>query len=151
VNVPLAFGEEFKIQFKDTIDGLKDKIKDIVKMAKQVEVMAIIDNTIPLDLGFNIKALNAAKQPLGIAITQLKDSVIKSCDISGKAQKSILVLSLKETKAGDLALLDGLEFGVSASNTSTTAGMALNSKQYFIVELRVVIPNGIHYDPNAKK
>jgi hypothetical protein len=151
VNVPLAFGEEFKIQFKDTIVGLKDKLKDIVKVAKQVEVMAIIDNSIPLDLGFGIKALDAAKQPLGVAITNLKDSVIKSCDISGKAQKSILVLSLKETKAGDLALLDALQFGVSASNTSTTAGMPLNSKQYFIVELRVVIPNGIHIDPNAKK
>ena len=151
VNVPLAFGEEFKIQFKDTIDGLKDKLKDIVKMAKQVQVMAVIDNSIPLDLGFKIKAFDAAKQPLGVAITHLKDSVIKSCDITGKAQKSILVLSLKETTAGALASLDALEFGVSASNTSTTAGMALNSKQYFIVELRVVIPNGIHFDPNAKK
>jgi hypothetical protein len=151
VNVPLAFGEEFKIQFKDTIDGLKDKLKDIVKMAKQVEVMAVIENSIPLDLGFKIKAFDAAKQPLGVAITHLKDSVIKSCDISGKTQKSILVFSLKETTAGALASLDALEFGVSASNTSTTAGMALNSKQYFIVELRVVIPNGIHFDPNAKK
>lgn len=151
VNVPLAFGEVFKIQFKDTIAGLKIKLTDIVKFANQVEVMSIIENSIPLDLGFSIKALDAAKQPLGVAITQLKDSIIKSCDISGKAQKSILVLSLKETKAGDLALLDALEFKVSASNTSTTAGMALNSKQYFAVELRVVIPNGIHIDPATKK
>jgi hypothetical protein len=142
INVPLDFGEEFKIQYNDTITGIKDKLDELTKYTNQLDLIAIIDNQIPMDLNFEVIPLDYANHIIsGVKITT-SDS-IKSCNIDGTAQKSLINLNISETAEGSLKQLTSMVLKVSASKNSTIAGMPLKSNQYFTIDLRMKIPNGI--------
>lgn len=148
LNVPLDFGTEFNINYTDTLISLKEKLKDIINYTRKVEVIAIIQNKIPLNLNFEVKPLNASNQEItGISI-ESADS-IKSCNIDGTAQTSNLNLSIKETINGSLDQLDAFAFKIFATKSSTIAGMPLKVDQYITLEIRVRIPEGITVNPGS--
>ena len=150
VNVPLSFGIDFTIQYKDTIGDLKKQLADILKYARQVDVIAIIENSIPAELSFDAKPLNSANAIIsGVNVTTL--GKIKSGNVDGTAQTSKVTFSLRETATGALDLLDALALNISAKTNITIAGIPLNANQYITVELRIVIPKGITINPSTKK
>ncbi len=142
LNVPLDFGTEFNINYADTLISLKEKLNDIIKYTRQIEVIAIINNTIPLNLNFEVKPLNVLNQEISGITIESEDS-ITSCNIDGTAQKSNLNLTIKETENGSLDQLDAFAFKVFATKSSTIAGMPLKVDQYITLEIRVRIPDGI--------
>jgi len=150
VNVPLSFGIDFTIQYKDTITGLKKQLIDILKYARQVDIIAIIENSIPAELTFDAKPLNSANAIIsGVNVTTL--GKIKSGNLDGTAQTSKVTFSLRETSTGALDLLDALGLNIAAKTNITIAGIPLNANQYITVELRIVIPKGITVDTSTKK
>lgn len=145
-NVPLDFGTEFNINYTDTLISLKEKLKDIINYTRKIEVIANIQNTIPLNLNFDVKPLNVLNQEItGISI-ESADS-IKSCNIDGTAQTSNLNLTIKETVNGSLDQLDTFAFKIYAAKSSTIAGMPLKVDQFITLEIRVRIPDGITVNP----
>jgi len=149
VNVPLDFGKDFKIQYLDTISNLKKNLEQIIKLSKQVEFTAIIDNQIPLDLNFEIVPLDISKQIIsGISVST--PQTINSCNVNGTSQRSTLNLTIKETASGALNQLDALQIKVSATKNSAIAiaNIPLKSTQSMTVQLSVKVPKGITITQN---
>jgi hypothetical protein len=142
IHVPLDFGTEFKLQYSDTLTNLKPKLAEIIKYTRQFEVIAAVENKIPLDLNFEVIPLDEFNHVIaGITITTT-DS-IKSCNIDGTPQLSSINMNINETTAAALDRLNAFRFVIFATKNSTVAGMSLRTDQYFMLELRVQIPKGI--------
>ncbi len=149
INVPLNFGSEFKIQYGDTITNLNSKIVQIIKYTRQVELMAIFENKIPLDLNFEVKPLDSSKRILSGITIETSDS-IKSCNIDGTPRSSLLNLKINETTTGALDKLDGFILKIWAMKNSTIAGMPLKTDQFITLEMRMRIPDGITISNSTK-
>ncbi|MEI7676114.1 MAG: DUF4621 domain-containing protein [Bacteroidales bacterium] len=142
-NVPLSFDKDFELSYTDVVSNLKKDLVDVVKYAKQVQLIAVITNSIPLNLTLNLTLLDSNKNPIPtseIEITQM--GTIKSCNIADKsASVNNLNLGFKEIVAGSLSKLDAISFHVSAKATSSV--IPLNASQTIGVSFKVKIPNGL--------
>lgn len=147
LNIPLDFGTEFNICYTDTLISLKEKLQEIIKYTRQVDVMAIVDNKIPLDMNFNVVPLDSLKREISGISIESADS-IKSCNIDGSVQRNYLNLKISETSEGALDNLDAFAFKISAFKNSTIAGMPLKTDQYISLEIRVRIPDGLTINQN---
>jgi len=142
VNVPLSFGKDFQLQYADTIKDLHTSLADILTKTHAIDIIAIVENSIPLELSLNATALSASKGLIsGVSITS--PDKIKSGNANGTAQTSTITISLRETTADALTQLDKLVLNITAKNNSTVAGIQLNAEQYIKMELRVRVPKGI--------
>jgi len=142
VNIPIDFGKNFSILFLDTIGDLKNGLKEIVKMTKQVEMTAFVDNQIPLNLNFEVIPMDISNKVLSGISVSAPDTIL-ACNSNSTARRSTLQLVLKETVAGSLSKMNALQFKVWAKKTSAVAGILLNANQSVIVEMRVKIPKGL--------
>ena len=153
VNVPLSFGKDFVLQYMDTIGDLKKEFKDVLKYTRQIEILASVENAIPLELTMEATALNSSNGIIdGIIITS--PDKIKPCNVDGTKttpQTTQITVKLTETKTGALDLMDGLKLKIFAKSNSTVAGIQLNPDQYIKLGLRVRIPKGLTYNPNSNK
>ena len=147
VNVPLDFGEEFRIQYRDTISDLKKDLEDYVEYVNEINIVAIVKNEIPIDLTLTMFPLDESNNVISGIDLNTEDQIIKSCNIDGSAQTSIITLGIKETETGALDRLNAFDFTINASKNSTVAGIPLKSDQTVEIELRVKIPGGITIDP----
>ncbi|MCE5331698.1 MAG: hypothetical protein LLF95_06105 [Bacteroidales bacterium] len=146
VNVPLDFGENFRIQYRDSISDLKEDLKDYIEYVNEIDIVAIVANEIPMDLTLTMSPLDESNNIIS-GITLNTADKIRSCGIDGSAQTSIITLGIKETEAGALGRLNAFDFTVNASKNSTVAGIPLKSDQTVEIELRVRIPEGITISP----
>ncbi len=111
----------------------------MVKYSNCFDIVATIENQIPLDLNFELIPLNAANQLIS-GITVSSADTIRSCNIDKSVRKSILNVEIKETEEGSIKLLDGIGFKVWATKNSTVAGMPVKSNQYFTIYLKIPYP-----------
>lgn len=146
INVPMDFGKDFKIQYRDTIIDLKKSLADYTGFSKKVDLIAIIKNGIPMDLGFTLAALDDNNNPINGITFDTKEK-IKSCAIDAKPQTSIFTLGIRETEKDALSKLNAIDFTINANKNSTVAGIPLKSDQSVEIEIRVRIPDGITLKP----
>ena len=147
MNIPLDFGTNFNLCYNDTLINLKEKFQEIINFTRKVDVIAIIENKIPMDLNFEVVALDSLNREIqGIEI--ISNDSIKSCNIDGSVNLNNLNLTINETQNSALNLLDAFAFKVSASKNTTVAGLPLKTDQYISLEIRVRIPDGIKINQN---
>lgn len=146
VNVPLDFGEDFRIQYRDTISDLQKDLSKYVEYANKIDIVVVVSNEIPLDLGLTLVPLDASNNVIPGLTLNVTDK-IKSCDLNGNAQISLITLGLHEVEEGALSKLNAFDYKINASKNSTVAGIPLNASQTVGIELRVRIPGGITIDP----
>ena len=147
VNVPLSFGEDFHLEYTDTIGGLSESLGDFLPYIKNLDVRIVVQNEIPLDLDLSLEALDDRGTPLeGVDLSA--DATIGACNADGSAKESRLNLTLKETEDGALAYLDALKLVVSATQDHTVAGMPLKDSQGLSLSLSVMLPEGLTLDLN---
>lgn len=48
--VPMTFGPQLSILYRDTVDNLAKDIRDFVDKVQEVKILATVDNTVPLTL-----------------------------------------------------------------------------------------------------
>ena len=150
VNVPLSFGKDFVFQYIDTLSDLKKQLTDILKYARQVDILVSVENSIPLELTLEATALSSSKGIVdGVVITSPDKA--KPGNADGTAQISKITIELRESKTGALDLFDALKLKISAKSNSTVAGIQLNPNQYIRLDLRVRVPKGLTYNPNSTK
>lgn len=142
INVPFDFGQNFKIQYRDTISDLQKNLSDFVDYANQIDIVAVVKNQIPMDLGLNLIPLDENNKVITGITMNTKDK-IKSCDLNGNSQTSLITLGLTETVSGALSKLNAFDYTVNASKNSTVAGLPLKASQTVGIELRVRIPKGL--------
>ena len=59
INVPLEF-ENLRIFYNDTIEDLSSDLADITDKVKHLEISAVVDNAIPVDLTLSVEPRNEA-------------------------------------------------------------------------------------------
>ena len=141
VHVPFDFGENFHILYLDTIKNLNKNMDQSDKLTNQLELVADIDNKIPLNLDFVVVPLDNLMQEIKdvVSIT----GIIKACNSDGSSVKSSINLVLKETVAGSIKKIDALQLKATATKNSAVAGMLLNANQSMTVKVRIKLPKGI--------
>ena len=145
VNVPLSFGKDFQLQYADTIKDLQTSLADILTKTHSIDIIAIVENSIPLELSLNATALSASKGLIsGVSITspdKIKSGNVDPITLKTTPQTSTILISLKETTTDALVQLDKLVLNITAKNNYSVS--PLNAEQYIKIELRVRIPKGI--------
>ena len=135
-------GSNFKVQYNDTITNLQSRLAEIIKYAREVNISTVFENKIPLNMAFEAIPLDINNKTLtGITVTST-DS-IKSCNIDGTASQSTVKLNIKETTTGALDKLNALRFKITATKSTTIAALPLKTSQYFIMDIKVMIPDGL--------
>lgn len=62
--VPMTFGPQLSILYRDTVDNLAKDIRDFVDKVQEIKILATVDNTVPLTLQAAAIAVDGQKQPL---------------------------------------------------------------------------------------
>lgn len=141
VIVPLEF-EAININYKDTIDNLRDDLSDVSGKITHAELKVIgtVSNLIPVDLHLSVNPMDVAGNILeGVKVVVTTDNertnengkeyIIGACVEEGKATDTKIVIALTST-GNDLQELENLELYVHASATETQGGVSLKKTQY---------------------
>jgi hypothetical protein len=161
VNVPLTFGKNFNIIYQDTINNLKESLSQFAKYAKQVDLVAIVKNGIPLNLGLEMTPLDSNGEiidsdSISLNISDyIKAGTYNETSTSTNTIETPISLGIKDnTKNGDgFTKINGFIIKISATvsdDQSTVNGVPLKSDQSVGLDLRVSIPKGITIDLSGK-
>lgn len=142
IRIPFDFGKEFLLNYQDSVVGIQKNLVDIVNKISTCDLIAEIDNQIPMVFDFDIKPLDPNLNLItGLSIS--KPDSVKAGNVDGSPQRSRIFIKIKEISEGALAKLDGFEIKLSAKRNSTIAGIPLRPDQYFTLKLGIGLPNGI--------
>ena len=142
--VPMSFGPQLSILYRDTIDNLLKDIEDFVDKVHELKVEATVDNTVPIELQASAVAVDRNLQPLSgvevsapgvIAPGRGDEPVVSTFDVV-----------IREMQAGALAQVDGLILEIRASNTAETSGIAATPQQYVQLRMKLRVPGGLTAD-----
>lgn len=148
IDIPLDFGSNLKIVYKDSIDDLHSDLEDID--FKKAVIAVTADNAIPLQLeikennvtvkDFNGNVMDDIKVTVEGTIAESKD---------GKAvATSQLTITIEETKEGAIRNLEEIVFKVTAVPGQAT-NVQLRSDQWLqLKDMKLKVPNGIKIDLN---
>ena len=148
VHVPLTFGPDLQVIYRDTIDDFNSDIKDYVKYVTEVVMEMEVENTIPLGMVCRAVALDVD----GRALSGIEVSTPQPIEAAGwDGNNTTLVMSaftieLKETVAGTMEQLDGLALEITADANEGVEGASLKNNQYLRLSGKMRIPGGITVD-----
>lgn len=148
VHVPLTFGPDLQVVYRDTIDDFNSDIKDYVKYVTEVVMEMEVENTIPLGMVCRAVALDVD----GKALSGIEVSTPQAIEAAGwDGNNTTLVTSnftieLKETVAGTMEQLDGLALEITADANEGVEGASLKNNQYLRLSGKMRIPGGITVD-----
>lgn len=148
VHVPLTFGPDLQVIYRDTIDDFNSDIKDYVKYVTEVVMEMEVENTIPLGMMCRAVALDVD----GRALSGIEVSTPQPIEAAGwDGNNTTLVMSaftieLKETVAGTMEQLDGLALEITADANEGVKGASLKNNQYLRLSGKMRIPGGITVD-----
>ena len=148
VHVPLTFGPDLQVIYRDTIDDFNSDIKDYVKYVTEVVMEMEVENTIPLGMMCRAVALDVD----GRALSGIEVSTPQPIEAAGwDGNNTTLVMSdftieLKETVAGTMEQLDGLALEITADANEGVEGASLKNNQYLRLSGKMRIPGGITVD-----
>lgn len=142
--VPLMFGNDLQISLCDTLGNIPALISETLRSSK-IALSGTIENSLPLQLELEIKALDASQNVVPISSSK---QTIASCNPDGSAKISDLHidLSVKETSFNDIAYLV-LSFRVTSPNNS---GIPITDDSFVRADLKALINGGVTLDLNKK-
>ena len=148
VNVPLQFGEDLLVVYRDTVNDFNKDIADYVKYVEAVEMELQVENMIPLGMECSIVALDVEGRALpGIEVSS--DMPIEPAGWeNGKPvmKTSEFTITLTEKVEGEMEKLDGLGMEIKAHASEGVHGAVLKKDQYLRLSGKMRIPGGISVD-----
>ena len=148
VNVPLQFGEDLLVVYRDTVNDFNKDIADYVKYVEAVEMELQVENMIPLGMNCSIVALDVEGRALP-DIEVSSDMPIEPADWeNGKPvmKTSEFTITLTEKVEGEMEKLDGLGMEIKAHASEGVHGAVLKKDQYLRLSGKMRIPGGISVD-----
>lgn len=148
VHVPLTFGPDLQVVYRDTIDDFNSDIKDYVKYVTEVVMEMEVENTIPLGMVCRAVALDVD----GRALSGIEVSTPQPIEAAGwdgnntTLVRGAFTIELKETVAGTMEQLDGLALEITADANEGVEGASLKNNQYLRLSGKMRIPGGITVD-----
>lgn len=144
---PLSLGAGFELVYTLTAEDVKSQLADYLGYVNSLEIMASIQNDVPLEFMLSAVAKDAAGVPIGVVISTsggVNDKgVVASGTKQGTAVGSDIVLSIKETTKGELAKMDKIDLRFSGNANQTVVGASLKENQSLKVKLAAKVPGGI--------
>lgn len=139
VEAPIAFAENARIVYKDTIDDWHDDIEDFeLSENSHITVSATIENRVPAFLTLTAYAIDVDGQRMSdeeIKV-EVSNTVIASAD-GKKSAETPLTITVSQKESGAMSRLDGLVFDITAAASDGDAqpvvGKTLNSKKHFLI------------------
>lgn len=130
INAPLQFNEGTNIVYSDVIDNWNKDVKDL--SVKEVVITMDAQNSIPLTMNMEVKAINKNGTVLNSISTEVSSQI--AAGTMENAKVTPLKITLKSTDANAFKELDGLKYEVSATSSAETSGKVLNKNQYLRLE-----------------
>lgn len=152
VNVPLRFGADFKIVYKDVLDGIQDDLEDVFDKISAVEIIMDVENYIPLNMKLAVKPVDLLGEDLsGVLSVETTGSIPAarkddSEPLGTAVTRTKYTITITEKVPGSFERLEGLAFDVTASSDASTAGSILNEKQFLKLSAKIKLPGGINLD-----
>ena len=146
VSIPLSF-DSLYIEYSDTISDLSESLEDIADKieATELKLLADIENTIPLGVTLNAKALDRNdKEISGIRIA--------SCVIAPgtpSISKSTMTLDV-DVRKGALEKLESIVFTAECQSDDGSASIQ-KGQWLWIKKMRLQLPEGLKVDLTEKK
>ena len=142
IEAPIAFAENARIVYKDTLDEWNEDIKDFeLTENAYISVKAEIVNHVPAYLNLSAHAIDVNGDEM--SDQDIKVEVSNTVVAMGDGENSVntpLEIKLSQRTAGALAKLDGLVLSIEAaaadddpSGNSAVVGQTLNSEKHFLV------------------
>lgn len=145
INAPLQFNEGTNIVYSDVIDNWNKDVKDL--SVKEVVITMDAQNSIPLTMNMEVKAINKNGTVLNSISTEVSSQI--AAGTMENAKVTPLEITLKSTDANAFKELDGLKYEVSATSSAETSGKVLNKNQYLRLEnMTIKIKGGVTVDMN---
>lgn len=143
--LPLEFGEDFEITYRDTISGMPEILGSILAKGSKVKLAGEISNALPLGLDLRLNFLDSNGKVVPLA-DGCGVQTIAPCNLDATASKTPLeiVLALKDGASADIASIE-LMFNANAAGVS---GIPVTEDAYLQAVLQLVLPEGISIDLN---
>ena len=145
VFIPLVAEEGFCIAYRDTTNSINSDLEDI--QASGIRLKTTIENTIPLNLTLNVKALDVyGREMPGIHFTQAKAQAGKG--ETATPVKSDIIMEASLDNPEDLQRVDRFVFDIKAEQDSKQT-ISLTSQQHLrLTEIRLQLTGKIIMDMN---
>ncbi len=144
--VPLAFGPELHIPSENILSGLGDNIAPLLE-GNQMNVIAEVTNTLPLDIHIRLNLLDAEGDTIPVPTTG--EQVIRACADPQQAQLSVVTFGFS---GRDGALqgkqLSSLRLSCALRSDEKTAGLPVLQTSYFQARLKAKFEGGILINAN---
>ncbi len=142
--LPLAFGEEFEITYRDTIPNIPAIVGSLLAKGNQVKLTGEIENALPLGLDLQVNFLDSRGNVVPAAdgcCTQ----IINSCGLDAAATKTPLDIMVAVKDGAAASDITALELVFNA-DSGDAVGVAVTDQAYLKALLKVVLPEGITVD-----
>lgn len=146
VFVPLVAEQGFCFAYRDSSNSIGSDLEDL--QAKGLRLSTTIENTVPLSLTLEIKALDCyGREISGIHFTQAKAKAGQGENSTPTKTDIIMEASLENPK--DLQRIDSFAFEVRAEQDTDKQTMPLTSGQYIrLTDIRLRLTGSIVVDLN---
>ncbi len=142
--IPLEFGEGFKVNYKTEDINLPPVVGTLLKGGSKIMLTGKVQNTIPLgiDLKLNFKDSNGTVVPLSEGAGVQSIAACKSVGSAAVTDLAVTIALKQEAKVKDITSLEL----VLNLNSEGAEGVPVTENAYLQADLKVVLPEGITID-----
>lgn len=140
--LPLEFGEDFNLTFRDTLTGLPDIVGQLVSKGR-IMLAGDITSSLPLALDLSLNLMDSYDNVIPLA-EGCGRQAISPCDLQGNAAKTDLELVLAVKEGVDVSDISSIELLFKA--TSGVSGVPVTEDSFLHANLQLILPEGLTID-----
>lgn len=148
---PLEFGDEFKLVYQGTEEGISDDLEDVDKIdTKEVHITANVETDFPLNLVLSVDVLSRTNESLKNKVVTVSDVVINAHKGPDATSIQPITLVIKPLEGHTIReLLENLDkFHYRAVAQADGEGKLLESAHIKLKDIKITLKGGISYDAN---
>lgn len=143
VNIPFDFNN-FVLAYTDTIDNLKDDLKDVSNKINKLVVTGTGETTIPADISVAVKLLDIDGNELNELTVDLNKFLMEASDGTTPKESPLQITISEPDGSNQLEQLESLVFTIHGEKLDNVKQISLKANQYLLIkDIKALIPNGI--------
>lgn len=152
VYTPLEFGENFKLVYQGTEEGIGDDLADVDKLnTKEIRIQAKAVTDFPLNLTLSVDALDRYNKSLKGEVVMVDDIVINGHKGGAEYSEQDITLTVKPMAGHSigelLQRLDKFHYRAEA-DAAGAEGKLMENSFVKLTNVRITLVGGISYDAN---
>ncbi len=151
VYTPLEFGDEFKLIYQGTEEGLADDLEDINKLdTKSIRITATAVTDFPLDLTLSVDICDKKGNSLKGELVKVNDLILEAHKGGEGTSSQDITLTIEPTEGHTireaLERMDKIVYRAEAK--ADAEGELLESAHIELTNIKITLVGGISYDAN---